>query len=118
MKFTSLSLVAVLLAVTAQAYPANGGGFDGPGISTSTVAEALKMQDDTAVILNGKIEKSLGNEKYLFNDGTGTIVVEIDDDDWRGVTVKPENTVEIKGEVDKELMAEPEIDVDTVTLKQ
>lgn len=94
-----------------------GGGFQGPGIEGTTVAEALKMNDDTAVVLVGKIERSLGNEKYLFKDNTGTIVVDIDDDDWNGVTVTPENTVELHGEVDKEIMKDPEIDVDRVILK-
>lgn len=94
------------------------GGFAGPGIEAVTVAEALKMNDDTPVVLVGSIEKGLGNEKYLFRDSTGSIVVEIDDDDWNGVTVKPENTVELHGEVDKELMRTPEIDVDTVVLKK
>lgn len=93
-----------------------GGGFQGANNATSTVAEALNMSDDTPVILKGKIEKSLGDEKYLFSDGTGTIVVEIDDEDWGGVVVKPENTVELKGEVDKDMLRAPEIDVDTVRL--
>lgn len=94
----------------------NGGGFEGPGIAKTSVAEALKMSDDTPVVLKGKIEKSLGNEKYQFNDGTGIIVVEIDDDDWNGIVVKPENTVELRGEIDKDMMRAPEVDVDVVIL--
>ena len=66
----------------------------------------------------GKIEKALGNEKYQFNDGTGTIVVEIDDDEWNGLTVKPEMTVQISGEIDKELMQTPEVDVEAIVLAQ
>ena len=96
----------------------HGGGFEGPGINTTTVQDALKMNDDTPVVLKGKIEKSLGNEKYQFNDGTGVIVVEIDDDEWNGVVVKPENTVEIRGEIEKELMSAPEIDVEMIMLVQ
>lgn len=82
-----------------------------------TVAEALKVSDDTPVKLAGKIEKSLGNEKYLFKDATGTITIEIDDDDWRGVTATPDSELIIEGEVDKDMFRDTEIDVDVVTLK-
>ena len=75
------------------------------------------MSDDTPVVLNGQIEKSLGNEKYQFKDATGTVVVEIDDEDWRGVDVRPENMVTIKGEIDKDMFT-TEIDVDSVELKK
>lgn len=105
---------AVASQANAQGF---GGGFQGPTISSSTVAEALKMNDDTPVVLVGKIEKNLGNEKYQFSDKTGSIVVEIDDEDWRGQVVKPENTVEIRGEIDKELLGTPEVDVDVIILK-
>ncbi len=93
------------------------GGFEGPGVATSTVAEVLKMPDDTNVTMIGQIERSLGDEKYTFKDNTGTIVVEIDNDDWKGVVVKPENTVEIRGEVDKEPFRDATVDVDSVILK-
>ena len=45
------------------------------------------------------------------------VVVEIDDEDWRGVDVKPEDTVIIKGEIDKDVFS-TEIDVDIVELKK
>ena len=38
------------------------GGFQGPSMASTSVAEALKMSDDTPVVLKGKIEKSLGGE--------------------------------------------------------
>ncbi len=92
------------------------GGFQGPGLPVSTVAEAMKMSDDSAVVLEGKIEKALGKDKYLFHDQTGSVTVEIDADDWRGV-VKPEDTVVIRGEVEKELF-NTEIDADSVEIKK
>jgi len=116
-KYTISALVLTLAFATSVAAQTNMGGFDGPSIKNSSVAEALKMNDDTPVVLTGKIEKALGDEKYQFSDGTASIVVEIDDDDWRGITVKPENTVELRGEIDKELMQNPEVDVDSVILK-
>ncbi len=118
-KFFAVSALVLTFAVASQAQAQNyGGGFQGPTISSSTVAEALKLKDDTPVVLIGKIEKNLGNEKYQFSDGTGSIVVEIDDEDWRGLTVKPEDTVEISGEIDKEFMGTPKVDVDRIQLKK
>ncbi len=115
---TSLALVFGLSGnALAQQQPARG-GFQGPGLPVMTVADALKVSDDTPVKLAGKIEKSLGDEKYLFKDATGTITIEIDDDDWRGVTATPESELIIEGEVDKDMFRDAEIDVNTVTLKK
>ncbi|MBR5154429.1 MAG: NirD/YgiW/YdeI family stress tolerance protein [Alphaproteobacteria bacterium] len=118
-KLLALLALGVSVVAVGQAVAQNmGGGFEGPGITSTTVADALKLNDDAPVVLKGKIEKALGNEKYQFNDGTGTIVVEIDDDEWKGLTVKPEMLVQISGEIDKELMQAPEVDVDSITLAQ
>ena len=38
-----------------------------------TVEQAKNSKDDTFVVLQGYIDKSLGGEKYLFRDTTGTI---------------------------------------------
>lgn len=115
---TSLALIFGLSGnALAQQQPARG-GFQGPGLPVMTVADALKVSDDTPVKLAGKIEKSLGDEKYLFKDATGTITIEIDDDDWRGVTATPESELIIEGEVDKDMFRDAEIDVNTVTLKK
>lgn len=119
-KFFAVSALVLTFAVAsnANAQAQNlGGGFQGPTIASTTVADALKFNDDTPVVLVGNIQKNLGNEKYQFADKTGTIVVEIDDEDWRGQVVKPENTVEIRGEIDKELLGTPEVDVDSIILK-
>lgn len=112
-KMLSVSVFSLGLAFAGNAFA----GFQGPGLDPTTVAKALDMGDEAAVVLVGQIEKSLGNEKYQFKDATGTIVVEIDDEDWRGVNVKPEDTIIIRGEVDKELL-KTEIDVDSVELKK
>ncbi len=119
----SVAAMAVVLgfasASMAQGFngPAQTGGFQGPGLSSTTVAEALKMGDDTAVVLEGKIEKSLGKEQYMFSDATGSVTIEIDNDDWRGVTVTPNDTVIIRGEVEKDFF-KTEIDVDAIELKK
>jgi uncharacterized protein YdeI (BOF family) len=43
------------------------------------------------------------------------MIVEIDDDDWRGIEADPSTVVELTGEVDHDAN-EVELDVDRVTL--
>ena len=97
--------------------PSQAGGFKGPGLEPSTVAQALTYSDDTPVVLVGQIERGLGDEKNVIKDASGTVTVDIDNDDWRGVTVTPQDTVIIQGEVDKDFF-KTEIDVDMINLKK
>lgn len=114
---SALALVLGAVSAPAMAQQANNaGGFTGPSQAAVTVAEALKLSDDTPVVLVGHIEQSLGGEKYLFSDKTGSLTIEIDNDDWRGVSVNEKDTVEIRGEVDKGFTSF-EIEVDSVIKK-
>ncbi len=123
-KFLAVSALAITLGYATFAQAQGGftgkaqpqGGYTGPTIDTVSVADAKKLSDDTPVVLVGKISKSLGGEKYLFSDGTDTVTIEIDDDDWRGLSVSEKDTVEIRGEVDKDFLS-VEIDVDSISKK-
>jgi uncharacterized protein (TIGR00156 family) len=88
-------------------------GYRGPSVNAVTVEAAKGMRDDYPVILRGKIEQFLGDEKYLFADDSGSIVVEIDDKLWRGFSVDQNDVVEITGEVDKGLR-KTEIEVSAI----
>lgn len=117
-----LLLIATALLIANPAFaekPATGGfsgGFTGPSTSNViTVEAAKKLSDDTDVVLVGSITNHISGEKYMFKDATGSIVVEIDKDDWNGQNVSPEDKVQIIGEIDKNLMQEPKIDVDKIT---
>jgi len=114
----ALSAVALCVAAfAAQADPSTG-GFKGPdGVTLVTVAQASEMSDDSVVKLNGYIIKSLGDEKYEFQDDSGTLVVEIDNEDWHGMEVGPGDRVELRGEVDRERKT-VEVEVDHVQLAQ
>ena len=122
-KFITASAFVVALGLSTSALasgftgPQQAGGFQGPGLAPSSVAEALKLNDDTPVVLVGPVEKSLGDEKYLFKDASGSVTVEIDNEDWRGVTVTPKDTIVLQGEIDKDFF-KTEIDVDSVALKK
>lgn len=89
------------------------GGFVGGEEVISTVKQVKEMRDDVPVIVQGHIVQRMGGEKYLFEDATDSITIEIDDDDWRGQTVTPSDTVKLYGEVDAGLF-KTEIDVDYV----
>ncbi|MBR1825413.1 MAG: NirD/YgiW/YdeI family stress tolerance protein [Alphaproteobacteria bacterium] len=119
MKKTLLTLFAIY-ASTNIANAQTTGGFKGPSVNQSaviTVQEALNSNDEAKIVLQGNILNSLGDEKYTFKDATKEVVVEIDDEDWNGIKVTPEKTVEIVSEVDKDTNEPTTIDVDVVTVK-
>ncbi|MDL2285916.1 NirD/YgiW/YdeI family stress tolerance protein [Desulfococcaceae bacterium OttesenSCG-928-F15] len=109
-----LSIFLILgISGLAQAYYAGPGS----GPSTKTVADILKNPvDDEDVILQGKILRKLKKDKYIFSDGTGEIRVEIDREEFRGQRVTDTTLVEIAGEVEKDFMESPEIDVERLTI--
>ena len=118
-KIFAVSALALALGMSGAASAQMvSGGFQGPGLAPMSVADALKLNDDTAVVLVGQIERSLGDEKYLFKDASGTVTVEIDNEDWRGLNVTPQDTVILNGEIDKEMFKDTKIDVDSIALKK
>ena len=95
--------------------------FVGPNVEKSarTVAEIIKAPvDDQRVVLRGKILRKIGNEKYIFSDGTAEIRVDIDDYEFPPQPITESTLVEISGKVDVELMRPVEIDVKRITLPQ
>lgn len=129
MKKLTISALSVLLATGAAFADFSGpdvvadkpveqhanpkGGFVAGNETIVTVKQVNEMRDDVPVIVKGHILQRMGDEKYLFEDSTGSIAVEIDDDDWRGQTVKPTDTVKLYGDVDRGIF-KTEIEVDYV----
>ncbi len=83
-----------------QTQPA-GFVFQPTSVKVNTIKDIANKKDDEIIVLRGSIEKALGDEKYLFNDGTDTVVIEIDSDDFRGVVVSAGELIQITGDVDK-----------------
>lgn len=111
MKAKYLSLLAVPLfssAVMASSY-------NGPGAATqiNTVAAALEAADDAQVVLQGQIVRRVKGDIYEFKDATGTMKVEIDEEDWPPQAVDDKAKVKLTGEVDRDLMGR-EVDVEFV----
>jgi len=81
-----------------------GGGFkqDMSQMQVSTVQNAQNMQENSTVALQGNISKRVKKDKYLFNDNTGEIIVEIEGYAWRGQDVSPQDVVMIVGQIDKD----------------
>lgn len=114
----TLALAAASTLILGAASPALA-QFQGPGAAQSParVAEILRNPiDDQKVTLTGVIVRKVGDERYIFSDGSGEIQVEIDDDDLPGRPFGPAERVEIRGEVDVERNRTLEIDVDSVRL--
>ncbi|KAF1697245.1 TIGR00156 family protein [Pseudoxanthomonas jiangsuensis] len=110
-----LAAIALMVAMggSAHAWQVNTGGYTGPGVAVTRVADAKESGDDVHVRLRGTIRQHLGGDRYIFADATGSIHVDIDADLWMGQTVGPKDEVELEGEVDKDWTS-IEIDVDRI----
>jgi len=112
-------LVASFVTALVLGVGSSGAQYTGPGAAKGAinVAEILKAPvDDMAVVLRGKLLKQLSAEKYTFSDGTGEIVVEIDNHRFPKQPVTETTTVEIHAEVDKELFGKPELEARSVSI--
>ena len=83
-------------------------------IVIETVENVKTKADETFVYMQGQIVKALGDDKYAFTDKTGEIVLEIDNDEFDGVTVAAGEFIEVSGEVDKEMMKPAKVEVKTI----
>lgn len=110
-------LAAVALAGTGLVFSAQA-QYTGPSDRNAATVESILQQpkDDQDVVIQGRLLRKTGNEKYLFSDGTGEIIVEIDDDDMPREPLDEQMMVELRGEVDTGRDRAPEIEVDSVRL--
>lgn len=77
-------------------------GFFDESQATKTVADALKDNDNSFAILEGKIVKQIDDDEFIFQDVTGEIEIDVSKRAWNGQNVGPQDTVQIRGKVDKE----------------
>lgn len=107
--------LALLLAPLFSTAALAAGGYTGPGATAQvvSVAAAQNAADETPVVLQGQIVQRLQGDTYEFRDATGTIKVEIDDEDWPPQPIGDKARVKLTGEVDRDLLGR-EIDVEFV----
>ncbi len=107
-------LIAVLLTALSATATAE---FVGPGSTKTliTVSQIDNKRNGSRVTLVGLIINQVDDEFYTFQDDTGSMVVQIDHDELRGMKVTPETEVRIKGEVDDDDY-DSKVDVDYVEL--
>lgn len=111
------SLAAGLLALTVSAASAQPGGtYTGPtNVPQSTVKALLDTgRDDQKAVLRGRIVSHEGGEDYMFDDGTGRILVEIDRDIFPR-NIDANTVVELIGEFERE-NNKVEFDVDLIRI--
>ena len=66
-----------------------------------SVTEVMTLPDNAPVTMRGRITRDMGDNIYVFEDSSGTIMMEIDEEDWNGNTVRVNDYVTIYGNVDK-----------------
>jgi uncharacterized protein (TIGR00156 family) len=117
----SRPLVAMLAAI-ASFYLATAAvaQYVGPSSNPSykSVSDVLKNPvDDMEVVLDGTLSRKIGKSKYMFSDGVAEIRVEIDSKHFPVSTLISEKTrVRLYGDIEKDFMESPEIDVKQVTV--
>ena len=85
--------------------------------SYATVSEVLKDPiDDVPVTFEGYLVKKIANKKYIFSDGVAQIRVDIDPKHFPTTPINEKTRVVIRGEVEKDFMESPEIDVDSLSV--
>lgn len=107
-KILVLAFLAMLISISAYANDGRcgichaKGGFLDTNVIPVSIAEVMKMPEDSYVTLQGYITKRIGDKKYHFSDGSTEIPVEISHKVWQGQTITPKDKVIIFGEIDKE----------------
>lgn len=105
------AVAAMIAAVPAQAQ------FAGAPLSVTSVKALIDQgKDDQWAALEGNIVKQIRHDKYLFNDGTAELIVEIDDKVFRGQRVDPNTKVRLEGEFERDFMEKDEFEVKTLTI--
>ena len=91
-------------------------GFVDESTLVKSVKDALDAKDNTPVVLVGSIVKQIDDDEFLFKDGTGEVEIDVSKRAWNGQTITPQDTIEIRGKVDKE-WNKTEIDVKKIIKK-
>ena len=116
----SLFLCLVFGLVLGAVQPACAAGFEGPGVAATVTraADVLGAQDDAPCVLEGHLVEKLPRRKhrYLFQDHSGQVVVEIDNKVFEQLTVTPKDKLRLQGHVDWNRKRPNEVEVDSISI--
>ena len=95
-------------------------GFEGPGVAATVTraVDVLGAQDDAPCVLEGHLVEKLPRRKhrYLFEDHSGQVVVEIENKVFEQLTVTTKDKVRLQGHVDWNRKRPNEVEVDSITI--
>lgn len=109
----------ILLSVSALLSPLASAQYAGSSNAATyrSVADVLKNPiDDAPVVLEGHIIKQVGKKKYIFSDGTAEIRVEVDQKYFPTTPINEKTKVQIRGEIEKDFLQSPEIDIEYLAI--
>lgn len=99
---------------------ARAAGFEGPGVSPTVMraADVIDALDDAPCVLEGRIVEKIPFRKnrYLFEDNSGRVVVEIENEIFGHLTITPNDMVRLMGHVDWSRKRPNEVEVDALAL--
>jgi len=101
-KLLSCVAAAAVILTSANAMAGDKMKNDSSNKPVSKVSDVQNMTDDSMVYVQGYIIQSLGNDNYMLQDGSGQIMVEIDNDLMNNATITPQTVVWIAATVDQE----------------
>ena len=117
-----LNLLSTLLFVFAcgGSLAVFAAGFEGPGVgpTVTRAVDVLGAQDDAPSVLEGHLVEKLPRRKhrYLFEDHSGQVVVEIENRVFGQLTVTPHDKVRLQGHVDWNRKRPNEVEVDSLSI--
>ena len=112
-------LLAFSLMFSMESAPV-AAGFEGLGVAATVTraVDVLGAQDDAPCVLEGHLVEKLPRRKhrYLFEDHSGQVVVEIDNKIFEQLTITPKDKVRLQGHVDWNRKRPNEVEVDSISI--
>ena len=116
-------LLALVIGFAGDAFSGGAAwaaGFEGPGVAATVTraADVLGAQDDAPCVLEGHIVEKLPRRKnrYLFEDHSGKVIVEIKNDVFGHLTVTPRDKVRLLGHIDWNRERTNEVQVEALAI--
>lgn len=112
-KISLFAIAGALVGFSALAMSDNS-NMNNNTMTVVSVQEVQGMSDNSPVVMRGYMLRQNGENSYIFQDSTGSINLEIDEEDWGDQTFMPSDFVEVWGEVDRNGASMIEVDVSAI----